>query len=140
MVFTFTKGNSGLLDDRVQSLFYDRERRQLWIGTLEGLSRLDITAGPTGEGETSRVFPNPFAADGGGQMTFGRLPLGAGLRIFTADGRLVRSLPGEPGRGSHTWNGQNEAGFVVASGVYFYLAEGEGGDRVRGKFAVVNGR
>jgi ligand-binding sensor domain-containing protein len=141
VVFTFTKTNSGLLDDNVQSLFFDVGRSQLWVGTLDGLSVLNVTAGETGPNQgTARAFPNPFAADSGTPMTFGRLPLGAGVRIFAADGGLIRSLPGEAGRSSQRWDGQNEAGFVVASGIYFYLAEDKNGNRVRGKFAVVNGR
>ena len=65
---------------------------------------------------------------------------GAALRIFTLDGQLVRQIDGEPGSGSLTWNGQNDAGNLVGSGIYFFVVEDETGTRVQGKFALVNRR
>ena len=38
-----------------------------------------------------------------------------------------------------TRDGQDDSGLLVASGLYFSLAEGESGERTRGRFAVVNG-
>jgi hypothetical protein len=37
------------------------------------------------------------------------------------------------------WNGLNDGGFLIASGMYYYVAEGESGERTRGRFAVVKG-
>ena len=45
------------------------------------------------------------------------------LRVFDVQGRLVRTLIDEvhePGRYSAAWDGRNNRGRRVASGVYFY--------------------
>lgn len=138
--FTLTQRNSGLIDNRVKGLTFDARRGEIWIGTFDGLSRLRIVASESDDGpEGFSVFPNPFVTAGSEALTFTGLPLGAALRIYTVAGEPVASLQVDPGRASMTWNGQNDSGFLVASGIYFYLAEGESGERTRGRFAVVNG-
>lgn len=136
---TFTQSNSGLIDNRVKGLLYDASRGELWIGTFDGLSRLGLLTAPGGEPAGPTVYPNPFVTAGRRQLRFAGLPLGAALRIYTVAGELVASLHADPGRGAIAWNGQSDAGFLVASGVYYYVADGEAGDRVRGRFAVVGG-
>jgi hypothetical protein len=71
----------------------------------------------------SQNFPNPFnpvttirydVRAGGGQVS---------LRVFDVSGRLVRTLvDGHEVEGSKavTWNGTNDRGQSVASGIYFY--------------------
>ena len=134
----FTRRDSDLIDDRVKGLRYDGERGELWIGTLDGLSRLRLTPEDGRGSETLEVYPNPFLRTGHRELTFEGLPLGADLRIYSASGDLVTDLPGEAD-GSVTWDGQNDAGYLVASGVYYYVAENEAGESVSGRFALVKG-
>ena len=138
--FTFTASNSGLIDNRVKSLLYDEAGDELWIGTFDGLSRLTLGASAPGEkpSEGLVIYPNPFDPLQG-QLTVSGLPLGASLRIFRPSGQLVRNLPGEAGRGTISWKGVNEAGFLVGSGVYLVVAEDADGNLRRGKLAVING-
>lgn len=140
VVFTLNRSNSGLIDDRVKSLFFDARNEEMWIGTFDGLSRLKVTQGNTQvETPGQGIYPNPFVLGrSGSQLTLTGLPLGASVRIFTADGQLVRRLEGAVGRGSLSWNGQNEAGFLVGSGIYLFIAENKDRNRIDGKFAVVN--
>ncbi len=139
--FTLTQSNSGLIDNRVKGLTFDSRRGEMWIGTFDGLNRLRIVASEgNGDGpEGFSVFPNPFVTAGSQVLTFTGLPLGAALRIYTVAGEPVASLQVDPGHASATWNGQNDGGFLVASGIYYYIAEGESGERTRGRFAVING-
>ncbi len=141
--FTFTTSNSGLIDNRVKSLFFDEIEGELWIGTFDGLSRLTLGASaPEGKaGEDLAIYPNPFDPfnEEGKPLTVSGLPLGASLRIYRPSGQLVSHLPGEPGRGTLSWKGVNEAGFLVGSGVYLIVAEDAQGNRRRGKVAVING-
>ena len=138
LVHAFTARNSGLIADRVESVLYDPDRGYLWIGTYEGLSRLRLTGTAEGGGSEAQVYPNPFVSGRDRALTFGRLPLGAGLRIHAADGSLVRLLPSSAGGTAVVWDGTNEAGAPVASGIYYYVTAGEG-PPLRGKFAVVAG-
>jgi ligand-binding sensor domain-containing protein len=138
--FTLTQSNSGLIDNRVKGLTFDSRQGEMWIGTFDGLNRLRVVASEVEQGpEGFTVFPNPFRTAGRQELTFTGLPLGAALRVYSVAGELVAALQADPGRASMTWNGQNDSGFLVASGIYYYLAEGESGERTRGRFAVVNG-
>ena len=141
VIFTLTNSNSGLINNRVTSLLFDDDRGELWIGTFEGLSRLAVTVGNTEQpGDRSAVFPNPFfASRGQQQLTFSGLPLGASLGIYSLGGELVTEISGQPGVGTLTWNGLNAAGFLVGSGIYYFVADAEDGSRVTGKFAILNG-
>lgn len=139
--FTYTASNSGLIDNRVKSLLFDEGEGELWIGTFDGLSRLTLGASAPGEkpGESLAIYPNPFDPLRGETLTVSGLPLGASLRIYRPSGQLVSHLPGQPGRGTLSWKGVNEAGFLVGSGVYLIVAEDTEGNRRRGKVAVIIG-
>lgn len=131
--------SDGLVNNRVNSLYFDRENGALWIGTLAGMSRLQLGGSGTVVGPQAYAYPNPFhLGDRGASLTFADLPLGASVRIFTAAGELVRVLEGAAGEGAVTWNGQSTAGFLAGSGIYYFVAQAETGDLVRGKFAVIN--
>ncbi len=137
--FTMTSSNSGLINNRVTSLLFDDDRGELWIGTFDGLSRLGVTIGNTEQpGDRSGVFPNPFFASRG-KLTFAGLPLGATLGIYNLGGELVVQIPGQPGEGTLRWSGVNDDGFLVGSGIYYFVADAEDGSQVTGKFAVLNG-
>jgi hypothetical protein len=85
------------------------------------------------------VYPNPFEPNSGlghRHVTFENLPVGARLRIFTSDGRLVDEAAVPAGSNSLQWHGNNQIGFPVASGVYVYVVEA-GGTRKIGKVVVV---
>ena len=131
--------SDGLVNNRVNSLYFDRENGALWIGTLAGMSRLQLGGSGTAVGPQAYAYPNPFhLGDRSASLTFADLPLGASVRIFTAAGELVRVLEGAAGEGAVTWNGQSAAGFLAGSGIYYFVAQAETGDLVRGKFAVIN--
>jgi len=141
VAFALTSANSGLIADQINSLLFDPVEGALWIGTMDGLSRLRVEGGKRANGPVWQVFPNPFEIGHlSAELTFAGLPLGAGLDIFTIDGHLVRRIEGTPGQGTILWNGQNEAGFLVGSGIYIFVAQGETGAPTRGRFAVVNTR
>ncbi|MCD4814761.1 hypothetical protein K8S19_13855 [bacterium] len=69
------------------------------------------------------VYPNPFnpAKAVGGQLKFENLPIDSKIRIFTVSGELVRNLIANQDRG--TWDGRNQAGAEVVSGVYLYVVD-----------------
>lgn len=139
VTFTLTVANSGLIDNRVNSLYFDARGGVLWIGTLDGLSRLRVERGADPDPSGPAVYPNPFIMGRRStELTFSGLPLGASLDIFAPDGRLVRHIEGTPGQATVLWNGQNDAGYLVASGVYFFVASDAAGNTIRGKFAVIS--
>ena len=139
--FALNTNNSGLVDNRINSLFFDEDESELWIGTLDGLSRLQIGSKGKGAQLAAQTYPNPFfVGPRGAQLTFVDLPLGAEVRIFTAAGQPIRRIEGVPGQGTATWDGLTDSGFLVASGIYYFAARDEAGNATRGKLAVINNR
>jgi hypothetical protein len=67
-------------------------------------------------------YPNPF--NGSTTIRFNSpMEMGATLRIFDIRGRVVRSYEISDGAGEITWDGVDESGKPVSSGVYFYRIE-----------------
>ena len=81
------------------------------------------------------IFPQPFRPGFDHTLTFGGLPPGAKVRIYTLDGILVQELS-PTDTGGTTWDGRNEAGRAVASGVFLYVVDSPRG-RKAGKIAVM---
>jgi len=75
----------------------------------------------------SQNFPNPFNPSTSFALS---LPEASdyNVRIFNITGQAVKSYSGHLEAGVHTivWDGRNEQGSSVASGVYFYKAEASG--------------
>lgn len=141
VAFSFTTGNSCLVDNRINSLLFDDANGELWIGTLDGLSRLKAARGRDEDSAVLGIYPNPFVLGSpGAEMVFAGLPLGASLRIFSLGGEMVWHGAGTPGSSAIAWNGQNASGFLVGSGIYFFVARDESGAGAKGKFAVINPR
>jgi hypothetical protein len=99
---------------------------------VEGRVLLDLAAVDLSQ---VRFFPNPFRP-AQGQATFGYLPPQAEVRIFDLSGRLLQVLTEDGGDGGVLWDGTNDAGEAVPSGVYFFRAESAAQTRL-GKFALV---
>jgi len=87
--------------------------------------------------ELHRIFPNPFnpqTAISYTVATAGRVT----LNIYNARGRLIRTLVDKPQAAAQyieSWNGRDDTGSAVASGVYFVRLES--GGRVNTKKAVL---
>ncbi|MBI4396206.1 MAG: metallophosphoesterase [Elusimicrobia bacterium] len=77
-----------------------------------------------------RAFPNPCRMSKGcGFVTFAGLPDDARIRLFTPAGERVLDIPpGAPGVA--VWDGKNESGQPVASGVYLALVESPQGRKL----------
>jgi FlgD Ig-like domain len=79
--------------------------------------------------------PNPFSQSTRLSFELGRAGT-AILGVFDVSGRQVRrwTLPGlSPGRNQVTWNGADEAGAPLASGVYHILVTDAAGSRASGQ-------
>jgi ligand-binding sensor domain-containing protein len=148
LVTTFTTENSGLIDDRVESVTYDPSTGSLWIGTFGGLGRLQVGLGRDAADEApgATVYPNPFVIGGdsdrggAGGLTIAGLPLDTTVHLFSLDGRLIRILEAEPGATAIVWDGSDRDGDTVGSGMVLYVARTRDGRTVRGKVAVVRAR
>lgn len=105
----------------------NHSKRVYLVGASGGLSSVDDLSGPALV-KLQQSWPNPV--NGSSTIRFElEQPGRARLRIFDAAGRLVRELADEMvTAGSHTrvWDGSDDQGRDVASGIYFYELDVEG--------------
>ena len=122
----FTDSNSGLVDQYCVEAIHIDPQDHAWFGTQYGGIAVYQGAQPGPEPPLPPVllqnFPNPFAT-----MTMIRfdLPLkvDAVLVVHDINGRLIRQFlirDQGPGLYERVWDGRDEAGRLVSSGVYFY--------------------
>jgi hypothetical protein len=90
------------------------------------------------------AFPNPFTPDGRSAVSIpidGTSRVTGSLFVFTSSMDLVYSSPPEQSVGVErqvfTWNGRNNDGVAVPSGVYVFVLSLDGDRLVKGKIAVV---
>jgi len=90
-----------------------------WLGNL---IPEPTGAGPAFKNELSQNYPNPFNPQT--TIAFSLKERGnVSLKVYNVSGELVRTLMNEnQDKGAHTkvWDGRNDSGQPVSSGVYFY--------------------
>lgn len=131
---------SDLASNNVLSITSSAKTGEVWIGTADGLSRLQtpyLSRAP----KLDKVFPypNPFRADGTQRLFLDANELGGRfdeLRVFTLNGRLVRELAWSQAI-SAGWDGRNQDGELIAGGVYLIVATTKDGHSATGKVAVI---
>ena len=130
----FTTDNSPLLSDEIQSIAINPQTGEVMIGTGLGLmSYMSDATPPEQELDKNnvRVFPNPVRPDYNGVISVSGLTLNAEVKITTVTGQLVSS--GRSTGGLFTWNGRDQKGRRVSSGVYNIISTNS-----EGKTAIVN--
>ncbi len=141
----FTTKNSPLVSDFIQSLTFNFNTGDLFIGTTNGLSVLEtgLRAAKSSDYSLLNVFPNPFLNNGSNQLNITNLAQNSkNVKIYSLNGALVRNIPlDDPTRGGFgaqaIWPGDNDCGELVASGIYLIFAYTEDGKTHVAKVAVI---
>ena len=115
----FLSSNSMLLSDNIESIAINDQTGEVFFGTDNGLCSFMSDATATNETMTKDnvyAYPNPVRPDYTGLITVTGLTMDADVKIVTANGTLV--VEGRSNGGTFTWDGCDESGKRVASGVY----------------------
>jgi len=125
----------------INSVFVDEKNGDVYLGTDQGLAiiRNNPFASTFSDFAKLKVGPNPFLLNEGERNTlnFRQLVPGSQVKILSINGQLIRLLT----RGildEIRWDGRNEDGKFVATGVYLYMITSENGQETAGKVLVVN--
>jgi hypothetical protein len=144
VVASYTVGstNGKLPDNDVRAITFDGNRGIVYLGTEKGLASIKTSfIAPYASFQDLTVYPNPFIVSGGKTLTIDGLVQNSLVKILSNDGRLVRELLDKsslPGGRIAFWDGTDQEGTPVASGIYIIVAYTQQGDQVAtGKVAVV---
>jgi hypothetical protein len=125
----FTKDNSPLPSNTIESLALHSASGELYIGTDKGLASYMSDARRAEEeydDEKVYAFPNPVTPDYNGLITVVGLKANSHVKITNTAGRVVAE--GTSLGGSFTWDGRTPQGQRVATGIYYVLGCDEGGN------------
>ena len=130
--------NGKLVDNNVLSIAFDEKRGIAYFGTESGLSSLEIPVIATVEKMSGlEVGPNPYIVPSNDKVVIKILAENSTIKILSVTGKLVKQF-GAQGAGRAFWDGTDENGNLVGSGVYVVVAFAENGTQVAtAKVAVV---
>ena len=136
----FTAENSPLLSNNVQYISINHSSGEVFFLTDKGLCSYiaDATvASDDMQKDNVYAYPNPVEPGYTGLITVVGLSFDADVKILTSSGRLVAQ--GRSNGGTFTWDGCDQQGKRVSSGVYMVAAATSDGNKgIVCKLAIIN--
>lgn len=114
----YSVSNSGLMSDAVSKLRYNESTGEIVAMTDFGLSIFKSQrVRPASNPETPFVYPNPFLPERDHMLWLKGLSKASEVLVLDMTGKVIRKL--EPVSGFvNTWDGRDEEGVLVPSGIY----------------------
>lgn len=136
---------SNLPSKEIRSVFVDDATGDVYCGTQSGLAilRSNPFTTPLPDLNEVKVGPIPLILSNAqnNQLYIRNLTRNSEIKILTSTGRLVRTINQSNSKdffGSFAqWDGRNQNGKLVSSGVYLYLITDEVGNASSGKILVI---
>lgn len=126
----FTTSNSDIISDVIKSIAIDETNGRVIFGAMNGLcvyqSDVTSTYGSLNKNDVY-AYPNPVTPDYTGPVTITGLTENCQIKITNTSGYVVHS--GTSVGGSYKWNGCDQKGERVASGVYMVLVATDNGEK-----------
>ena len=126
----FTTESSCLLSNNVQYISIDNQTGEVFFLTDKGLcSFISDATEPNDEMTKDNVwaYPNPVEPGYTGPITITGLTLDADVKILSANGALIHQ--GRSNGGTYTWDGCDQQGRRVASGIYMVATATSSGEK-----------
>jgi ligand-binding sensor domain-containing protein len=139
LLAVYNSKNSPLLSDIILNLAIDQNTGTVYVSTDAGLISLKTTSvKPVDSFSGLRLYPSPFKLKNDNNiLTIDGLIADTDIKILTISGKLVREFSSPGGRIAY-WDGRNDGGSLVSSGIYIIVAYDTAGNSVAsGKIAVL---
>lgn len=137
----YTVDKYPLVSSNVLSIAFDKKTGAAYIGTSNGLSVFGtLFVEPQETLQRLSVFPNPFllgATKSDPVLVIDHLSRNCDVNIYSSAGFLIRTLVSGTRGGRAVWDGRDNDGELVASGVYLAVAAQEDGKSNSAKVVVV---
>jgi ligand-binding sensor domain-containing protein len=127
-----------IIDNNIRSIAIDPKTGTVYFATPYGLSSLTTPAAqPVESFDKLMVYPNPYRLPNAVPLTVDGFEKDAWMKILALDGTLVREIRTPGGRLAY-WDGRDDNGGLVASGIYMIVGYTESGTQTgKGKVAVI---
>lgn len=135
----FTKLNSPLPNDTVVQILVQPNTGEVFINTVNQMVSYRSTATQGSATQSSiHIFPNPVASSFNGQIAMRGLVENALVKITDLNGKLLFQTTALGGQA--LWNGKNNEGQKVATGIYLVFARDvSGNEKSVGKIVIADG-
>ena len=125
-IYSFSKNNSPLYSDVINSLAINDNTGEVYIGSPDGIIGFKSTAtSPNIQFKTLEVFPNPVRPEYQGNIAVRGMMNNSEVKIVNASGFPVKTVFSKGGQA--IWDGLDNNNQQVGSGVYYFLATSEDG-------------
>lgn len=127
-----------LVSNQIISIALNESDGNMYFGSKEGLSRASTLAVQPLPEYNVNVYPQPYYPEKDGDLVIDGLAAEAKIRIVSPSGQAIRSIDTRSRRA--LWDGRDEQGNLVSSGVYIILATSATGGKAEtgaGKIAVI---
>ena len=133
------ESNSNLLSNHVNDVTFNGDEGLAYIATNKGVSVFRIPFSEEKKSYNSvNIFPSPFRIPSSTPMTVEGLKDESSLKIMTLNGKVLRSIPNSEVQGYQAfWNGRDESGELVGTGVYLIAVYDKSGAATIGKVAII---
>ncbi|MBT7822880.1 MAG: hypothetical protein HN674_07065, partial [Candidatus Marinimicrobia bacterium] len=137
----FRIDNSPLLSDEITDIAFDKKNNLAYIATSKGVNILRIPFGEENKNYSDvKVFPSPFYIPSIDPMKVDGLPFESSMMVMTLDGKVVRHVESQGisiDGNQLSWDGRDDAGDYVSSGVYLLALYGMDGSQMVEKITVI---
>ncbi len=118
----FDEDNSPLFDNSVNTLRFNPETGEMFLGTDKGIQsiRTETTGGNARHSQNIYAFPNPVRPDYNGPIAIKGLANDAEVKITDINGKLIYETTALGGQA--VWDGRDYNGRRAASGVYLVFS------------------
>ena len=134
--------NSALLSDEIRDVDFDHQKNLAYIATSKGVSILKIPFGrPKTNYQELKIFPSPYYIPSGHPLIIDGIIYQSSLKVMTLNGKVIKHVLskglGQDGQ-QLSWDGRNEKGEYVRSGVYLLMIYNKLGNSAIEKITVIN--
>ena len=134
--------NSALLSNEIRDIDFDHQNNLAYIATSKGVSVLKIPFGkPKSNYNDLKIFPSPYYIPSGKSMIIDGIVYESSLMVLTLNGKVIKRVRSK-GTGVDgqqlLWDGRDEKGEYVKSGVYLLMIYNKYGKSVMEKITVIN--
>ncbi len=130
--------NSPLPDNEINSIAMDSKSGLMYVGTSKGLGSFKTVAvEPLTDFGKIKAGPNPYIIPNAKLLTIDGLVENSSVKILSISGKLIKQFDSPGGRIAN-WDGTDNNGNLVGSGIYIIVGYTKDGSKVgTGKVAVI---